>query len=348
IVDRLVGDAAVPDTIAPVVSQAMAAIAAWPCPIASDPRTQLLVAALILEQRPSLRATSALASVRSAAPAAASAGAVSVAAREPGAVAHAAVAPSRIAAASTVAEPAAPAVAAPLAGQAAPAARAVLEPSPSPSPSQPVPRPAGSRTRFAGLLFLLEPLRRLELPAAILDEPALATEPGLPAVLYGSVCRLLPDAWADPSALVLTDEGVPQAPPTAATPDRLAAIERAAARIAAAAARLPATSHDADLADADRHAAALPIVLPPWLDRFCCGAAAQLAAHLRACLDSDAPLAALSHKVAARPGTILVTRTHIDVTLDLADVDLDVRRAALDVNPGWVPFLGRIISFHYL
>jgi hypothetical protein len=327
----------------------MAAIAAWPCPVASDPRNQLLVAALILEERPSLRATSALASVRSAAPAAASADAVSLAAREPGAVARVAVAPSRVAAAATVAEPAAPAVAAPLAEQAAPAAGAALAPSsPSPSPWPLAPRPAGNPTRFAGLLFLLEPLRRLELPGAILDEPALATEPGLPAVLYGSVCRLLPEAWADPSALALTDEGVPQAPPTAATPDRLAAIERAAARIAAAAARLPATSHDADLADAGRHAAALPIVLPPWLDRFCCGAAAQLAAHLRACLDSDAPLAALTHKVAARPGTILVTRTHIDVTLDLADVDLDVRRAALDVNPGWVPFLGRIISFHYM
>ena len=28
--------------------------------------------------------------------------------------------------------------------------------------------------------------------------------------------------------------------------------------------------------------------------------------------------------------------------------DLDIRRAALDINPGWVPFLGRVVSFHYV
>jgi hypothetical protein len=209
-------------------------------------------------------------------------------------------------------------------------------------------RPAGIKTGFAGLLCVLDPLRRLELPAAILDEPALASDPGLPALLYATVCRLFLDAWADPCALALTEDGAPQSPASVPTPERLAAIDRAAARIAAAAARLPSTPHAADLADVRAHAAAVPLVLPPWLDPFCTTAAVRVAAHLRARLGSDDPLPALTRKLAVRPGTILITRTHIDVTLDLADIDLDVRRAALDIDPGWVPFLGRIISFHYL
>jgi hypothetical protein len=326
IVDDLIASAAVPDAAAPVVSRNAATITAWPSPIAADPRNQLLLAALVLEQRPSLRATPALASVRSM-QIAASLDAVpaGVAAGEgPAITASAAVAGARV----SIAAPA---------ESSAPAAD-------SPTPAA---RPAGVRTSFAGLLFLLDPLRRLELPDAILHEPALTAEPGLPALLYGTVCRLVPDAWADPCALVLTDDGAPQEPPTAPTPDRLAAIERATRRIAAATTRLPMAPQAADTADADAHATAVPLVLPPSLARFCTDAAACVAAHLRARLDSTAPLAAVARKLAARPGSVTVTRTHVDVTLALADVDLDVRRAALDVNPGWVSFLGRIVSFHY-
>lgn len=331
IVDRLIDSAAVPDAAAPVVSRVAAAITAWPSPVATDPRNLLLVAALVLEQRPSLRGTPVLASVRSIAPASASRGSVPVA---------------DAVAAATVDVPVATAAALAPSSSVAPSPPASPESAPD-SPT-PAPRPMGVKTAFAGLLFLLDPLRRLELPAAILDEAALTSDPGLPALLYGTVCRLLPGAWADPCALALADDGAPQAPQTAPTPDRLAAIDRATTRIATAAARLPATPHDADAADAAAHAAAVPLLLPPWLDRFCTAAAARVAAHVRARLGSDEPLAALARKLTARPGTISLTRTHIDVTLDLADVDLDVRRAALDVDPGWVSFLGRIVSFHYL
>lgn len=53
------------------------------------------------------------------------------------------------------------------------------------------------------------------------------------------------------------------------------------------------------------------------------------------------------HSVAFRQGRIVVTRTHVDVTLDWADLDLRIRRAGLDVDPGWVPWLGRVLQFHY-
>jgi hypothetical protein len=48
-----------------------------------------------------------------------------------------------------------------------------------------------------------------------------------------------------------------------------------------------------------------------------------------------------------RPGRLSMTRTHVDVFLRLADVDPRIRRAALDADPGWVPWLGRAIAFHY-
>jgi hypothetical protein len=48
------------------------------------------------------------------------------------------------------------------------------------------------------------------------------------------------------------------------------------------------------------------------------------------------------------PGLVLVTRTHVDVVLSLEDVDLSVRVAGLDRDPGWVPMLGRIVLFHFL
>jgi len=49
----------------------------------------------------------------------------------------------------------------------------------------------------------------------------------------------------------------------------------------------------------------------------------------------------------ARPGQVAATRTHIDVVLPLRELDIRVRRAGLDVAPGWVPWLGLVVSFHY-
>ncbi len=48
------------------------------------------------------------------------------------------------------------------------------------------------------------------------------------------------------------------------------------------------------------------------------------------------------------PGLVRVTSTHIDVVLSLEDVDLAVRVAGLDRDPGWVALLGRIVLFHFL
>jgi hypothetical protein len=52
-------------------------------------------------------------------------------------------------------------------------------------------------------------------------------------------------------------------------------------------------------------------------------------------------------EIVNRPGRILLTRADLDVTLPLSSVDLRIRRAGLDLDPGWAPWFGRVVRFHY-
>jgi hypothetical protein len=52
-------------------------------------------------------------------------------------------------------------------------------------------------------------------------------------------------------------------------------------------------------------------------------------------------------EIVGRPGRVRATPTHVDVFFGHRAVDLRLRRAALDVDPGWVPWLGRVVQFHY-
>jgi hypothetical protein len=48
-----------------------------------------------------------------------------------------------------------------------------------------------------------------------------------------------------------------------------------------------------------------------------------------------------------RRGRVATQATHVDVTLPMDAADLRVRRSGLDRDPGWVPWFGRIVAFHY-
>lgn len=48
-----------------------------------------------------------------------------------------------------------------------------------------------------------------------------------------------------------------------------------------------------------------------------------------------------------RPARLALSATHLDMHFRLADADLRVRRAGLDVDPGWLPWYGRVVAFHY-
>lgn len=52
--------------------------------------------------------------------------------------------------------------------------------------------------------------------------------------------------------------------------------------------------------------------------------------------------------VVRRPAWVDGTATHLDVVFPLAEVDLRLRRRGLDSDPGWVPWFGRIVAFHFV
>ncbi len=48
-----------------------------------------------------------------------------------------------------------------------------------------------------------------------------------------------------------------------------------------------------------------------------------------------------------RDGLVVVAPGWVDVVLAAAEVDVDVRRAGLDLDPGFVPWLGTVVRFLY-
>jgi len=53
-------------------------------------------------------------------------------------------------------------------------------------------------------------------------------------------------------------------------------------------------------------------------------------------------------EIVLRPATLQYTRTHLDLFFLLRDADVRIRRVALDVDPGYVPWLGYVLTFHML
>ena len=53
-------------------------------------------------------------------------------------------------------------------------------------------------------------------------------------------------------------------------------------------------------------------------------------------------------ELARRTGRVSITRTHIDVNFDHRQADIRIRKTGLDLNPGWTPFLGKVVQFQYL
>jgi hypothetical protein len=55
-----------------------------------------------------------------------------------------------------------------------------------------------------------------------------------------------------------------------------------------------------------------------------------------------------STALVARAARVVVTSTHVDLFFTHRDADVRIRRPALDLDPGWVHWLGRVIAFHYV
>jgi hypothetical protein len=52
-------------------------------------------------------------------------------------------------------------------------------------------------------------------------------------------------------------------------------------------------------------------------------------------------------EIVRRHGYVTLTRTDLDVALSIDSADIRIRRIGLDLDPGWVPWFGRVVRFHY-
>jgi hypothetical protein len=84
--------------------------------------------------------------------------------------------------------------------------------------------------------------------------------------------------------------------------------------------------------------------LTPWKRRYQ-GAVTAWRRRLRRHLRQHESLGLA--EVVLRPGLLHSTATHLEVGFGLNQVDLRIRLAGLDLDPGWLPWLGRVVRFRY-
>jgi hypothetical protein len=171
---------------------------------------------------------------------------------------------------------------------------------------------AGWPTGWAGLAFLLAAAADAGLPAAALDEPLLGARP-LRWLLFTLAGLLVPAAPDDPARLLLAG----------LTPDRAASVTRE-----------PPPDED--------EAARLAELAAAWARAVAARLSAAGAEHPDSPDGSAAVIA-----VARRPGLVTGGPGWLEVQLPLSSVDLAIRRAGLDLDPGWVPWLGTVIRYRY-
>lgn len=230
-------------------------------------------------------------------------------------------------------------------------ARAAVTP-PADAASSPWPGLEGVATELGGVLFLINIMQRLDLPACFETDWQLASQIGpwgaLELLARGLLSQVSPVAQADDSDPLLSD------PLWSA----LAAIDgRQAGELPHGAVTCPAMLR-------------IPAAWLPWLEPGAATTApvpAPLEGPLLAGINRDLRtwLAAVTplvqqmlrrtlggefHAVNGlllRRGQLYVTSNHVDLVLPLASVSLPVRIAGLDFNPGWLPAFGRVVQFHY-
>jgi hypothetical protein len=163
---------------------------------------------------------------------------------------------------------------------------------------------------FAGLLFLIPILERLGFDEALVAQPAL-TEVDFPARLLRFIGSRVGLPAEDPLALGFADFD-----PGAALPNEWEMPEAARRELAFPVPRQHLNS---------------PLLAWLTATRRWCRRRARIGLVSLIC----------------RPGKVVVSRTHLEISFDLRAVDIRLRRLALDVDPGWVRWLGRVVQFHY-
>ncbi|HEX8395273.1 MAG TPA: hypothetical protein VF665_23190, partial [Longimicrobium sp.] len=169
---------------------------------------------------------------------------------------------------------------------------------------------AAGETRWGGLLFLIHLIDSLDLPDAMAEDEALAAR-SLRWCLHRLAMELLGLNERDPAVLAFAglgpDRDLPSRGEEAAAEDEVQAVADFARRVASA-------------------------------------------LHVRmrgAQADGRRAEDALLREVCRRAATVAADPGWIEVRLSLDEVSVEVRRAGLDLDPGWVPWLGAAVRFVY-
>jgi hypothetical protein len=168
--------------------------------------------------------------------------------------------------------------------------------------------PAGAETVWAGLLFLLNTAEVAGIPD-VLDEDARLSARPVRWTLHQLAQRLVPISATDPAALALAG-----LPPEAAAPAG------------------PPPTDDEDIGLAE--------LAGQWAD--------VTREVLRESQFGDELPTMTIWSLARRTGRIVADPGWLEVHLGLDTVDIQVRSAGLDVNPGWVSWLGTVVRFCYV
>ncbi|MEV7888948.1 hypothetical protein ACWD3I_20220 [Streptomyces sp. NPDC002817] len=171
------------------------------------------------------------------------------------------------------------------------------------------PEDPGRPTSWAGLLFLLATASAAGIPDTVLADPVFAGRT-LPWVLQGVALSLVPTGCADPAVAAFAGTDPDARPPWEREPTATAVERERIDGIAGAWAAV--TAAVLEPAEAGRE---------PW---EAVGALVRRTGHIR-----------------HTPGWT-------DVRLRVDEIDVRARRAGLDLDPGWVPWLGTVVRFVYV
>lgn len=163
------------------------------------------------------------------------------------------------------------------------------------------------RTRAGGLLYLLPLVAELGLPESLAAEEGPLAARSLRFALHALGLALLPIEPRDPAALAFCGLGPDDAPPGEGA-EKPTDAERAA------------------------------------LERC----AADLSERLRIRLGRERePARAVLFETCRRDAEVLADPGWLEIRFALEDANPRVRRAGLDLDPGWLPWLGRVVRFTY-
>ncbi len=217
----------------------------------------------------------------------------------------------------------------------------------------------GVVTELGGVLFLLNVMQRLDLPACFEPDWRLASQVGPWGVLELLGRALLQDAARLPTFPKVGNLADLAADPLWAALAQLAGRQPGAPAGSAVAGpddvQIPATwarwlgaddlsGQRIDLAGIAPLGGPLLAGVSRDMRRWLAAVTPLLRRMLHRALGDAADLLA---DLLLRRGRLYVTSSHVDLVLPLESVSLPARRAGLDFDPGWLPDFGCVVQFHY-